>query len=99
MPRHTRMARGPRPRYTWVPGDDQANATAATSINQSVDLLGNYLNDSGRDTGPGMVIERIMGTLVVEPGAVNTLNPFMCGLLVTTEGGIANASKSKGRNR
>ena len=33
-----------------------------------------------------MVIERIIGTLVIRPAAVNTDTPFMCGLAVRLEG-------------
>ena len=88
MVRHIRR-NGPRPRYAWVPGDNQQQATGAASRANSVDLLLNYAIDAGRDIGPGMVIERVIGTLIVEPAAVNTLLPFMAGLMVVPEGSLA----------
>ncbi len=86
MRTRTSFSRGPRPRYVWVAGNDQQETTPAASVEASDDLLLNYAADVGRDTGPGFVIERIFGTLIIEPQAVNTLLPIMCGLVVSTEG-------------
>ncbi len=84
--RRLRLQRGPKPRYVWVPGNDQAQTTAAASSEMSADLLANYFSDSGRDTGPGMVIERIIGMLIIRSTNVNEGSPFMCGLQVVGEG-------------
>jgi len=72
-------------RYVWVPGDTQIETTPANSLESSADLLVNYFNDSGRVTGPGMVIERIFGTLIVQTAVVNSVSPFMCGLQMVRE--------------
>ncbi len=87
--------RGPRPRYAWVPGNDQSQTTAAASIEVSADLLSNYFSDVGRDTGPGFVIERIFGTLIVSSVTIGALTPFMCGLKVVSEGISASAITPK----
>jgi len=87
--------RGPKPRYVWVPGNDQAEVTGAASLESSDDLLANFFGDSGRETGPGMVIEKIFGTLIVESGTVNSLLPFMCGLQLFGEGGVGGGISPK----
>jgi len=84
-----RMVRsGSRPRYVWVPARDAENTTQSTT-SQSVDLLGNYLVDAGRAVGPGMVVERILGSLTVESQVVGTGADFAFGILVGPEGGFA----------
>jgi len=74
----------PRPRYVWVPGSDVENAALLTSTNIGDDLLANYQGDVGRDTGPGFVIERVIGNLELR-GVAGTLQEFAFGLLVTDE--------------
>ena len=80
---------GPKPRYAWVPAQDLNNAIADGSITSSIDLLGNYLGDTNRDVGPGMVIERIIGSLGVVSQTVGVGASFIMGLLLVPEGGLA----------
>ena len=91
MPRHfgnRRMASGSKPRYAWVPAlvSDSGVSGGTTS---SPDLLAAYLSDSGRDTGPGMVIERVIGTFVLTSQTIGVASAFTIGLLVVPEGGLA----------
>jgi len=87
MPR--RMVRtGSRPRYVWIPARDAENTTQSTT-SQSIDLLGNYLVDAGRAIGPGMVVERILGSLTIETQVVGTGADFIFGIIVAPEGGFA----------
>jgi len=84
-----RMVRsGSRPRYVWIPARDAENTTQSTT-SQSIDLLGNYLVDAGRAVGPGMVVERILGSLTVESQVVGSGADFVFGILVGPEGGFA----------
>jgi len=89
-PRRTNFVRrGTPPRYVWVPGNDQLQTTAGATTEVSTDLISNYMSDSGRETGPGYVIERVIGLLRVVSDVTNTDVsgiPFMCGLAVTREG-------------
>jgi len=94
MVRHMRRA-GPKPRYVWVPGNDQGVTTAAASTGASADLLANYLNDAQRDTGPGMVVERIIGSFTVTPPAPALQDAFMAGLMVVPEGGLTSRPAAK----
>jgi len=90
MPRHYRNQRnsGNRPRYVWVPGRDVENSVAATTV-QTIDFLGNYNIDAGREVGPGFVVERILGNFQVESQTVGTGGDFIAGLLVVPEGSLA----------
>jgi len=90
MPRHygTRGRTGPRPRYLWVPARDVEN-TVASAIGQSDDLLGAYVADAARETGPHMTIERIIGTLTVEASTVGSGGDFTMGITMAPEGGFA----------
>jgi len=89
MPRNRNVVRsGSRPRYVWVPARDVENTTIATTT-QSIDLLGNYLNDAGRATGPGMVVERILGSLIVEASTIGSGGDFAFGIITAPEGGFA----------
>jgi len=81
---------GARPRYVWVPARDVEN-TVVSGITNSVDLLGNYLVDSGRETGPGMVIERILGSLTVESQVVGSGGDFVMGIRTQPEGGVTSS--------
>ena len=72
----------------WVPGDAQELAATAQTI-QSADLLGNYLSNSNRETGPGMTIERIVGTISFNSLTVGSDSNFSCGLLVVPEGSLS----------
>jgi len=84
--RRTFVRSGPRPRYAWVPARDPEN-TVASSRAVSIDLLGAYLTDSGRDTGAGMVIERIIGSLTVESQTNGSGGDFAMGITWAPEGG------------
>ena len=82
-----RMVRtGPKPRYVWVPGFDLNNALAGSARVTTGDLLAVYLTDSSRDTGPGMVIERILGSISIASQVVNSGGQFTLGLSVANEG-------------
>jgi len=78
---------GPRPRYAWAPGYDFNNAGATSGLNQSTDLLNSYVTDAQRETGPGMVIERILGSFTVASQVVGVGGAFTLGLIVSPEGG------------
>ncbi len=90
MPRHTgrRMVRGSKPRYVWVPGRDNENATVS-SVGITGDLLTAYVADAARETGPGMVIERQIGWLQVESQVTGSGGDFAFGIMLGPEGGIA----------
>jgi len=78
---------GPKPRYVWVPARDVENTVSSGRV-VSIDLLGVYASDALRETGPGMVVERIIGSLTVESTTVGTGGDFSMGLAVTPEGGF-----------
>ncbi len=89
MPRHynTGRARGPRPRYVWVPGRIVEDVATAATV-QTTDVLANYNVDAGREVGPGMVIERIIGSMQVESIVTGSGGDFAAGLLVVPEGSL-----------
>ena len=78
----------------WVPGDAQ-ELTATASNTQSGDLLANYLTDAGRDIGPGMTIERVVGSIQFESLVTGSDSNFSCGLLVVPEGGLTSFPASR----
>ncbi len=87
MARTRQIRTGPKPRYVWVPGRDVENTTSSgTSV--TTDLLATYASDAARSTGPGMVIERILLTMIVESQTVGTGGDFTAGLLLAPEGGF-----------
>ena len=91
MPRHTRMTRsGPRPRYAWVPGVIPLSGVSG-GVATTADLIANYLIDAGRDTGPGMVIERVLGNIVVNSQTLGVTSQWEAGLIVVPEGGRASS--------
>jgi len=89
MPRHYRTTRtGSKPRYLWVPARDVENAVVATMV-QTADLLAAVLNDAARETGPGMVIERVIGSITVASQVVGSGGDFALGIIVAPEAGFA----------
>jgi len=87
MPRRAMARRGPRPRYVWVPGRDVENSIAS-GTDQTADLLANYVTDTGRQTGPGFVIERILGSLIVESQTNGSGGDFALGITTVVDGGF-----------
>ncbi len=84
-----RMVRtGQKPRYMWLPARDVENTTQSTT-SQSTDLLLAMNADGGRFTAPGMVIERVLGSLTVESQVVGTGGDFAFGIIVAPEGGFS----------
>ncbi len=81
-----RMARtGPRPRYVWVPHNDPDNALGAGLTVQTDDLLSAYVTDALRETGPGMVVERILGSITIASQVVGSGGQFTLGISVAPE--------------
>ena len=82
----SKRSSGPRPRYVWVPGTNGDQGVSA-GLTSSADLLGNYFADTGREVGPGMVIERIVGNVIVESQTAGTGSNYFLGLSLVDEGG------------
>jgi len=87
MVRHFGRGRtqGTRARYAWVPHRDVENATVS-GTDFSADLLSLYLTDSGRDIGPGFVVERILGSMIVTPTTIGDSGDFTFGISTCPEG-------------
>ena len=86
MPR--RMRSGPRPRYVWVPGRVEDVALGAGLI-QTADMIAVYATDALREVGPGMVIERILGSLTIASQDPGMGGQFTMGISLVSEGGWA----------
>jgi len=87
MPPRRVVRSGSKPRYVWLPARDNENAVASATV-QSSDLLAAYIGDAGRNTGPGMVLERVLGSLTVESQTTGTGGDFTMGIIVAPEGGF-----------
>jgi len=92
MPR--RMVRtGSRPRYVWVPFMQDFIALGGTGVAGTTDLLAAYVTDALRETGPGMVIERVIGSVTTASQVVGVGGQFTLGLGVAPEGGWSSAPR------
>jgi len=85
--RRRRQTRGPRPRYVWLPASDRENVLAAGTTAASADLLAAMVADMSIEPTPGMVIERIIGTLSVQPAGID--QGITAGIRVVEEGSTA----------
>ncbi len=90
MARTNTRRTGPRPRYSWVPARDNENTVVSGQV-VSTDLLDRYRLDSLREPGPGMVVERIIGSLTVASQVTGSGGDFTMGISVAPEGGWSSA--------
>ncbi len=88
MPTRTKTVRQTRRapvRYAWCPASDREN-TLAVGTTQSADLLASMGTDMGRETAPGMVIERIIGNLTIDGATAADEAEWTAGIRVKNEG-------------
>jgi len=90
MPRMVRQSRGfvkrAPVRYAWCPASLRDVPVSGGTTVLSADLLATMVTDMGRETAPGMVVERIIGTLVVSASLATEFVNWTAGIRVIDEG-------------
>jgi len=85
MPKHYNRGPSVKARYAWVPTRDVENAVVS-GVQTSADLLGAYNSDVGRETGPGFVVERVIGSIIVTPTTIGDSGDWSMGISTAPEG-------------